>query len=239
MSNLNCPFYQKKCILKPQANLPLFKEEHNCGGLLNKCSFFIKEKIKQVKSDVPVKIIIKQVNNIYMVKADAVAYPANNLLEIDDSILNRMTFNKAQLQCNALFKKGIKMGYVYIVQAENQWKIKQKYIFNMVVAGESRLVNESDVSSAIKKSLLMADQMGLENILIMPCDNGTHDVSLISLTQLSAMYMIMQSHKFQSLKTIFICMEDQETEEIFIEYYNRIFGNKDEPSNKSNASVTS
>ena len=40
---MKCPFYNNSCILKPQANLPDFKLEHNCKGALNACSFFANE----------------------------------------------------------------------------------------------------------------------------------------------------------------------------------------------------
>lgn len=228
MSNLNCHFYNnKKCILKEQANLPNFKEEHDCSGLINKCSFFIKEKVKQISIDSHIKILIKQVSNPYLVKADGLVYPANNRLEIDDKTLNKMTFNQAQKKCNQLLKNGVKMGYSYIFPCEEDWKIKQKYFINAVVAGESRLVNEGDVAGGMKKSLLIADEMGLTSLLIIPCDNGTHDISLISMTQLSSIFVLCQKHKFENLKNIYICMEDEESESVFIEYYNRIFNIND------------
>lgn len=231
MHSLKCPFYQKECILKSQANLPDFKKEHDCKSAINACSFFIKEKLKQVQAHTPLKIIIKQVQNVYLVKADAIVYPTNSILSIDDPLLNRMTFNEAQAKCKQIAKRPIKMGYVYPFDISTAWKIKQEKLFiNAVVAGESRLVNQSDVSSAMKKSLLVADEAGCESVLIMPCDNGTHDINLIGLSQLSAIFTFMKQHQFISLKKIFICMEDEETEQAFIEYYNRIFGDKNGPS---------
>lgn len=226
MSNLNCPFYNQKCILKEQAFLPDYKNEHDCKGLINKCSFYAKEKVKQLPSNTDVKIIIKQVDNPYLVKADGLVYPTNNVLVIDDPILNKMTLGKAQANCDKILKKGIKMGYSYYFPVEENWKIKQKYFFNAVIAGESRLVNEGDVSSSMKKTLILADEIGLESLLILPCDNGTHDISLASMAQLSSIFILCQKHKFVSLKKIFICMQDEESESVLIEYYNRIFGEK-------------
>lgn len=223
MSNLKCPFYQQKCILKSQANLPDFKNAHDCGSMLNNCSFYAKEKIKQVKVDLPVKILIKKVSNVYLVKADALVFPSNNLLEVDDVLFNKMTRMQAQTVFDKQLDMGIKMGYAYPFKCDPSWQIKQKYILCAVVAGESRLVNESDVLSGMKKSLLLADEMGLSSIVVTPCDGGVHDISLVSMAQLSAIFSICQKHNFKNLKSIYICMEDEESEDTFIEYYNRIF----------------
>ena len=212
--------------------------EHNCGGLLNNCSFFIKPKLKQIKAESKIKIIIKRVDNLYLVKADGLVYPTNNLLQIDDPVLNRMTMNQAQQNCNDILKHGmIKMGYPYGFPINPNWKIKQKYFFNAVVAGESRLVNESDVASAMKKTIINADQLGLESLLILPCDNGTHDISLTSMAQLSSIFTIAQKHACVSLKNIFICMTDEESEQAFIEYYNRIFKGNYEQRNDHQPSI--
>jgi len=221
--NLNCPFYEKGCILKEQANLPQFKIEHDCKSLINNCSFFIKEKLKQIQVNSDIKIIIKRVDNCYLVKADGLVYPTNNLLEIDDPLLARMTGNQIQDRCNVLLKQVIKMGYPYGFPIEPSWKLKQKYFINAVVAGESRLVNESDVSHVMKKTLLYADQLGLQSVVILPCDNGAYDISLTSIAQLSGIFTMLKVHKFENLKSIYICMEDEESEQAFIEYYNRIF----------------
>ena len=86
------------------------------------------------------------------------------------------------------------------------------------------MVNEADVISAMRKTLLLADDMGLQNLVFIPCDNGTHDIDLTSLAQLSAIFTLCQKHEFKSLKSVYICMEDEESEISFIEYYNRIFG---------------
>ena len=236
---MKCPFYNNSCILKPQANLPDFKLEHNCKGALNACSFFIKEKLKQIKIDTKVKIFIKQVENVYLVKADALVYPTNNLLQIDDPLLNRMTFNQAQEKCDLILKNSVKMGYPYGFECEPNWKIKQKYFINAVVAGASRLVNEPDVMAAMKKTIIHADNMGFETLLISPCDNGTHDINLTGLAQLSAIFTMVQVHNFSSIKSIYICMEDEESEQAFIEYYNRIFGSKDDQRDKKNTAVSS
>lgn len=234
---MNCPFYDKKCILKSQANLPDYKNEHDCQGLLQKCSFFIKEKLKQIKVDLPVKIIIKQVQNVLMVKADALIYPTNNLLETDN-LLRQHTKGEIDKLNIEILKKGIKMGYPYSVDIKPNWALKQKHFINAVVAGESRLVNETDIQSAMKKSLLLADYLKLNSVVILPSDCGIHDINLTSLNQLSAIFLCCKQHKFNHLKHIFICMTDEETEQSFIEYYNRIFGGHGESRNDTNATIS-
>ncbi len=228
MSSL-CPFFQKSCILKSQTELPQFKAEHDCGGKISNCSFFAKEKLKQIKVDLPIKIFIRRVDNVYLVKADGLVYPNNNILQVDDPLLLKMTMNQVQLKCDEFLKGTVKMGFPYSFDVPSDWKIKQKHFINAVVAGASRLVNESDVSSAMKKTLLYADTIGLETLLFIPCDNGTHDISLVSMAQLSAIFVFCQKHKFKNIKSIYICMEDEESEQAFIEYYNRIFGANHEP----------
>lgn len=231
-----CPFHDNICILKAQANLPEFKNNHNCKGNLSNCSFFIKEKLKQIKAELPIKIIIKQVDNVFLVKADALIYPTNNLLETDYN-LKIHTKNEIDKYNIEILKKGIKMGFPYSVEVQNNWHLKQKYFINAVVAGESRLVNESDMQSAMKKSLLLADYLKLQSIVILPSDFGIYDIGLTSLTQLSSIFLFCKQHKFQNLKYIFICMTDEETEQSFVEYYNRIFGASNEHRNDTNTSV--
>lgn len=236
---MNCPLYQDECILKHQVQLPNFKNDHDCLGNVNQCSFLLKEKLKQVESNLKVKIIIKQLSNCYAVKADALIFPANNLLEIDDPVLNKMTLHKAQQKCKALLNlnKEIKMGYPYVIECEPSWKNQQKYIINAVVAGASRLVNEKDIIGAMKKSLLLADEMGLQRVLITPADNGVHDISLTSMNQLSSIFTLAKSYDFKNIKSIYICMEDEESEQCFIEYYNRIFGERNEQRNEDDSTI--
>jgi hypothetical protein len=150
-----------------------------------------------------------------------------------------MTLNQAQAKCDNIIKNPVKMGYPYSFPVPSNWKIKQKHFINAVIAGASRLVNEADVASAMKKTILYADEIGLQSLLFMPCDNGTHDISLTSLSQLSSIFTICQKHDFKNLKTIFICMADEESEQAFIEYYNRIFGSKNEPGNEINVAINS
>jgi hypothetical protein len=237
--NLICPFYNQGCIIKPTVDLPLFKVEHDCESRIDNCSFFKKQKITQTKIHSTPRIVIKQVSNVYAVKADALIVPTNNLLEID-YLLDKLTNNELSKINTNILKKGIKMGYPYQIKSKDNWKNKQKYIINAVVAGESRLVNEKDMQSAMKKSLLIADSLNFESVLMIPSDYGTHDINNTSLSQLSSIFLFSQKHKFEYLKNIFICMEDEETEQTFIEYFNRIYGEKiNESRNDDNSSTGS
>lgn len=238
MSNLQCPFYnESNCLIKTQCVLPEFKIQHNCKGLLNQCSFFIKEKLHQASAESNLKIIIKQVENAYLVKADALVYPINDLFEIDDPLLNRMTLGETQKLFSNSIKERAKIGYPYLFKCSESWKTKQKHIIAAVIASETYLVNESSVVSAMKKTLLLADDNQIESLVIIPCDKGTHDISLISMAQLSSIFTISQKHEFKHLKKIYICMEDEETEQSFIEYYNRIFGGIRERRSDINTAV--
>ena len=210
------------------ANLPDFKNDHDCKSSLKDCSFFKKEDLKQIESNTKIKIIIKQVSNVYLVKADAIVYPTNILLSVDDPLLHKMSHNEIQKQCTKSVKKGAKMGYPYGFDIPSHWHLKQKHFINAVVAGESRLVNEKDISSAIKKTIIYADDLGFEKLLFIPCDYGTHDISLTSMTQLGAIFTAAKTQEFKSLKSFYICMTDKESEQTFIEYYNRIFRGEDE-----------
>jgi len=238
VSNLQCPLYHNSsCVLKTQCVLPEFKVQHDCGGFLEKCSFFAKEKLKQVSVNSNLKIIIKSVSNVYLVKADALVYPTNDFLEIDDQLLNKMTLGESQKLFSSKVDKRAKIGFPYMFKCPSSWKIKQTYIINAVVGSETELVNEHAVQGVMKKTLLLADQEKIESLLVIPFDKGAHDISLISMAQLSSIFMLLQRHKFEYLKKIYICMEDEETEQSFIEYYNRIFGDPNERRNVANATV--
>ena len=235
MSGEKCIFFENSnCKLKYHCVLPEFNDSHNCEGNVQKCSFLAKPKLKQNQYNTCPKIIIKQIENVYLVKADAIVYPTNNLLGIDDPLFNKMTLGQAQKVFNKIVKnQNIKMGFPYVVPSQPNWHNKQDHIFLAVVAGASRLVNEADIASTMKKSLLWADELGLKKILILPCDNGTHDIALTALAQLSAIFAICQKHNFQKIESIYICMSDEESEQVFVEYYNRIFGAQHESGNKT------
>ena len=244
-----CPLYiqdKKICFVKLTSNefitssllqksLPMLKENwsNECSGDLNLCSF--KEKIEETpeavketpkeepKQTTGTKVSIHKHTNPYAVKSDFIYYPTNSILTIDDQLLNNLSKNKVQEECDRL-KKPYKMGNIYITSngGENSL-VKAKNIIHGVVAGESRLVNEEDIRSSTRYALLHASLNGAQSIVMIPADCGTHDIYDTARVQLSAVKTFLQSNDLLSLKNIYFVMEDEESYKTFQEYYNRIF----------------
>jgi O-acetyl-ADP-ribose deacetylase (regulator of RNase III) len=244
-----CPLYiqdKKICFVKLTSNefitssllqksLPMLKENwsNECNGDLNLCSF--KEKIEETqetsketpkeepKQITGTKVSIHKHTNPYAVKSDFIYYPTNSILTIDDQLLNNLSKNKVQEECDRL-KKPYKMGNIYITSngGENSL-VKAKNIIHGVVAGESRLVNEEDIRSSTRYALLHASLNGAQSIVMIPADCGTHDIYDTARVQLSAVKTFLQSNDLLSLKNIYFVMEDEESYKTFQEYYNRIF----------------
>jgi O-acetyl-ADP-ribose deacetylase (regulator of RNase III) len=173
--------------------------------------------------DTKTKISIHKIENPYLVKADVLVYPTNIGLTIDDPLLNKMSRGVIQTELDK-FQKPINMGTVYITSSGDQnSKVKAKKVYHATVSGESRLVNEVDLKSAMRKALLLADEEQARNVLVIPADCGTHDINDTARVQLAAIKTYLQSAKESNIKNIFIVMEDEETYQVFEEYYNRIF----------------
>lgn len=243
-----CPVYLgNNCVLKSlftkQFNSKIFgvdlkqideKYHSNCEGLISKCSFSTEEVVQEVQKEEPqqqevveevpqVKVSIHQIDNPYAVKADILVYPANNVLTIDDPLLNRLSYNVIQKECDKV-QKPINMGSVYITSngGENS-KVQAKKIFHAVVAGESRLVNEADTKLATRKALHLAKETNARNIVMLPPDCGTHDIQDAARVQLSSIYTFLQTEKDIPFKNIFIVMDDKESYDVYQEYYKRVF----------------
>ncbi len=173
--------------------------------------------------DTKTKISIHKIENPYLVKADVLVYPTNIGLTIDDPLLNRMSRGVIQNELDK-FQKPINMGTVYITSSgDDNTKVKAKKVYHATVSGESRLVNEVDLKSAMRKALLLADEEQARNVLVIPADCGTHDINDTARVQLAAIKTYLQSAKESNIKNIFIVMEDEESYQVFEEYYNRIF----------------
>ena len=248
MSDL-CPAYLSSgdCLVKVIANpritsfltkthLDLVVESWNtdCQGDANLCSFKPKEQVSQeepaqeAKEETPpveetVRISIHKIENPYLVKSDVLIYPTNITLTIDDPLFNRMSRGNIQVECDK-FNKPINMGTVYITSngGENS-KVKPKKIYHATVAGESRLVNEVDLKSAMRKALILADEEKARNVLVIPADCGTHDINDTARVQLAAIKTYLTTAKDSNIKNIFLVMEDEESYQVYEEYYNRIF----------------
>lgn len=245
-----CPLYipqAKSCFVKLSSNerlfasitgvkLPVVNESwvYDCEGSFENCSFKErqnqeKDSVVETKPEKPkeekkgTKVSIHKIENPYVVKADVLVYPTNNMLNIDDVLLNRFSRGTVQAECDQI-PKPIKMGHVYITSnGDENTQVKPKSIYHAVVSGESRLVNEEDIKTAVRKSLLLADQNNAANVVFIPCDCGTYDINDTARVQLAAIKTYLQSNKESKLKNIFIVMEDEESFNTFEEYYNRIF----------------
>jgi len=169
------------------------------------------------------KISIHKIENPYLVKADVLVYPTNIGLTIDDPLLNKMSRGVVQNELDR-FQKPINMGTVYITSNGGENSIvKARKIYHATVSGESRLVNEVDLKSAMRKALFLADEEKARNVLFIPADCGTHDINDAARVQLAAIKTYLQSAKESNIKNIFIVMEDEESYQVYEEYYNRIF----------------
>lgn len=209
----------------------------NCEGNRIFCSFLPKietpvtqevEPEPQKQEEIPevhhkTKISIHKLENPYLVKADILVHPTNIGLTIDDPLFNRMSRGVIQEELDR-FHKPINMGTVYITSngGENS-KVKAQKVYHATVAGESRLVNEVDLKSAMRKALLLADEENARNIVIIPADCGTHDINDTARVQLASIKTYLSSAKNSNIKNIFLVMEDEESYQVFEEYYNRIF----------------
>jgi O-acetyl-ADP-ribose deacetylase (regulator of RNase III) len=250
MSEL-CPVYLSSgdCLVKVLSNprlssfltkvhLDLVVESwgKDCQGNPNLCSF--KHQVEEQSKPEPTpesapepepipetktKISIHKIENPYLVKADVLIYPTNIGLTIDDPLLNRMSRGFVQNELDR-FQKPINMGTVYITSnGDKNSKVKARKIYHATVSGESRLVNEVDLKSAMRKALLLADEEQARNVLVIPADCGTHDINDTARVQLAAIKTYLQSAKESNIKNIFIVMEDEESYQVYEEYYSRIF----------------
>lgn len=218
-------------LTKVQLDTVVESSGKDCQGDPNLCSFKHQEEQSAPEPEptpepVPetkTKISIHKIENPYLVKADVLVYPTNIGLTIDDPLLNRMSRGVIQNELDK-FQKPINMGTVYITSSgDENTKVKAQKVYHATVSGESRLVNEVDLKSAMRKALLLADEEHARNVLLIPADCGTHDINDTARVQLSSIKTYLQSTKESSIKNIFIVMEDEESYQVFEEYYNRIF----------------
>lgn len=170
-----------------------------------------------------VRVSIHQVANPYAVKCDLLVYPTNIVLTVDDPLLNRLSRGVIQQECDAT-PRPIRMGHVYATSNGGEHSgVKAKAVLQAVVAGPSRLVNESDVNSAMMKALILAESVQAETVVVLPFDCGTHDLNNIARVQLAAVNKFLKTHETKSLKHVFFVAEDEDSIEVFEEYFDRIF----------------
>jgi O-acetyl-ADP-ribose deacetylase (regulator of RNase III) len=75
----------------------------------------------------------------------------------------------------------------------------------------------------MRKALLLADEEKVRNVVVIPADCGTHDINDTARVQLAAIKTYLSTAKESNIKNIFIVMEDEESYQVYEEYYNRIF----------------
>ena len=183
------------------------------------------EEIKEPEDLIFVKIV--GVDNIYSVKADALIYPNNQILQIDDDELNYRSYNKVQDELDKIAPP-VALGTVYQTSngGDHKGGIKAKRIYHAVVATQSRLVNETGIIKSVVKSLTQADEDGCETVVMLPMDCGTFDLHATAYAQLNAIYKFLETVNAKNIKNIFIVTtkNDKVTLDIFNEKFDRIFG---------------
>lgn len=171
----------------------------------------------------PVKVSVHQVENPFALKVDAIMYPTNNGLLVDDDYLLRITRSRVQMDCDRIkSEKRINMGGVYPTDGCGQMPAKR--IYHAVVAGSSRLVNEADIHKATLRTLTVAEAEGARTLAMIPADCGTHDIYQTAIVQLSAVKQFLDKMEPENLQHIYVVMEDEESADAFTEYFDRIFG---------------
>lgn len=241
-----CPLFKNSsCLLKDNFKKTSLKKlfeieiidniySTNCNGAIDKCFLSSEIKLEESKQNIEKEVIednasfntkvsIHLYENPYLIKADVLVYPSNNVLMIDDPLLNRMSRGAIQQELDQI-PKPIKMGNVYVSKSGNSnTQVQPKTIYHAVVAGESRLVNEEDIKTSIRKCLHLALNNKVKNIVMLPPDCGTLDINDTARVHLSAIKTFLQIEKSCDLKNIFIVMSDQDSFDVYENYYKRIF----------------
>ena len=174
-----------------------------------------------------VSVRVLGVENVYSVKVDALIYPNNQLLFIDDIELSKRSLGLIQAELDKIAAP-VQMGSVYVTSngGEHRGGIVPKKIYHAIVATQMRLVNEQAISKSVVKCLTQADADGVENLAMLPMDCGTFDLYQTAGAQLGAIYNFLQTVPTKNLKNIFIITtkNDKVTLDIYNEKFDRIFG---------------
>ena len=185
------------------------------------------EEQEEVELEDLVSVRVLGVENVYSVKVDALVYPNNQLLFIDDIELSKRSLGQIQAELDKIVPP-VQMGSVYVTSngGEHRGGIIPKKIYHAIVATQMRLVNEQAISKSVVKSLTQADADGVENIAMLPMDCGTFDLYQTASAQLGAIYNFLQTVPTKNLKNIFIITtkNDKVTLDIYNEKFDRIFG---------------
>ena len=185
------------------------------------------EKQPEIAPEDLIHVRVHPVDNIYSVKVDALIYPNNQMLLIDDEELNYRSQDRIQAELNKIAPP-VAMGSVFKTSngGEHKGGVVPKIIYHAVVAAQSRLVSEAAISKATIKSLTQADEDGCKIIAMMPMDCGNFDLHQTANAQLNAIYKFLQTVATKNIRHIFIITtkNDKVTLDIFNEKFDRIFG---------------
>lgn len=185
------------------------------------------EEEEDVEPEDLVSVRVLGVDNVYSVKVDALVYPNNQLLFIDDIELSKRSLGQIQVELDKIAPP-VQMGSIYVTSngGDHRGGIIPKKIYHAIVATQMRLVNEQAISKSVVKCLTQADADGLENIAMLPMDCGTFDLYQTASAQLGAIYNFLQTVPTKNLKNIFIITtkNDKVTLDIYNEKFDRIFG---------------
>ena len=185
------------------------------------------EEEEEVEPEDLVSVRVLGVENVYSVKVDALVYPNNQLLFIDDIELSKRSLGQIQAELDKIAPP-VQMGSIYVTGngGDHRGGIIPKKIYHAIVATQMRLVNEQAISKSVVKCLTQADADGLENIAMLPMDCGTFDLYQTASAQLGAIYNFLQTVPTKNLKNIFIITtkNDKVTLDIYNEKFDRIFG---------------
>ena len=185
------------------------------------------EEEEEVEPEDLVSVKVLGVENVYSVKVDALVYPNNQLLFIDDIELSKRSLGQIQAELDKIAPP-VQMGSIYVTGngGDHRGGIIPKKIYHAIVATQMRLVNEQAISKSVVKCLTQADADGLENIAMLPMDCGTFDLYQTASAQLGAIYNFLQTVPTKNLKNIFIITtkNDKVTLDIYNEKFDRIFG---------------
>jgi O-acetyl-ADP-ribose deacetylase (regulator of RNase III) len=188
------------------------------------------EEVVEEEEKKPILVKVKRVTDPYLVNADVLVYPTNSALSIDDDALNKHSRFKVQKECDwYLVNDDVTIGNVYATSNGGDFPggIIPKRIYHAVVAGPARLVSHH-IEPAMIQSLMLAEKEGAEIVALLPCDCSMMDLNEAARLQLSAIKKYAEkansSKKRNNIRLICIVMEDKDTEAVYKEYYENIFG---------------
>lgn len=227
----NCSFIELLYKIDTESAVPVQAEDYEDFNPFEEYEEDEKEPEPEKEPDINpedlIHVKIQAVENIYSVKVDALIYPNNQMLLIDDEELNYRSQDRIQSELDKIAPP-VAMGSVFKTSNGGNHKggVIPKIIYHAVVAAQSRLVSEAAISKSTIKSLTQADEDGCKVVAMMPMDCGNFDLHQTANAQLNAIYKFLQTVSTKNIRHIFIITtkNDKVTLDIFNEKFDRIFG---------------